>query len=116
MTNKEAADTNVFATCSELGSCGRPLGDVKVVMPLSKDLLLPEALSAEDDLRFAERQRPSPETVAAQKGKDRWVILLRSLLTMNGHDMTGKPCIIVNFTSYVEDVGCAVSWICQGGR
>ena len=111
VTNKEGAETNAWTNFSELGVCGRPLGDQKIFMPLSKDLLLPESLSAEEDLRFAERQRPSPETVAAQKGKDRWMTLLRSALTMVGnYDMTNTPVIILNFTSYVEDVGTAATW------
>ena len=78
-------------------------------MPLSRELVLPESLDADDGIRVAERQRPSPETVAAQKGKARWVVLLRSLLSMQGYDLTNRPVVIVNFTSYVEDVGCAAA-------
>lgn len=78
-------------------------------MPLSRELVLPEALGADDGIRVAERQRPSPETVCAQKGKDRWRVLLRSLCTMNGYDLTNKPIIILNWTGYVEDAGCAAT-------
>lgn len=80
-------------------------------MPLSRDILLPENLDADADLRQSERQRPSQETTLAQKGRDRWEVLLRSALTMSNHDMKNKPVIILNFTGYVEDVGCAVT--CQ---
>ena len=59
--------------------------------------------------RQSERQRPSQETTLAQKGRDRWEVLLRSALTMSSYDMKGKAVILLNFTGYVEDVGCAVS-------
>ncbi|CAK9022487.1 Uncharacterized protein SCF082_LOCUS15807 [Durusdinium trenchii] len=83
--NLDGAQENVFLTTSELGLCGRPLqGEEDIVLPLSKDMLLPESLDAESDLKQAERQRPSIEACQAQKLKD-------------------KPCIILNLTGYIED-------------
>ena len=113
MVGKDFEEDNVFAVHSELGVAGRPLADERVMLPLSKDLVLPESLSEDKDLRFAERQRPSAEAVAAQKGKERWMMLLKSLLTMatTNYSLKGKPVIVVNLTSYVEDVGRAVSWL-----
>ena len=108
--NIDAADTNLWLTSSELCLCGRPLND-NPVLPLSKDLILPESLSAEDDLRQAERQRPSVEATSAQKGVERWCALLQSMLTVSGNGLKDKSVVILNLTPYVEDVGCAVSWI-----
>ncbi|CAK9098294.1 Uncharacterized protein SCF082_LOCUS46069 [Durusdinium trenchii] len=100
---------NVFTTSSELGLCGRPLQfDDDILLPLSKDMILPESLDTESDLKQAERQRPSHEACQAQKGTRRWEALLQSMLTINGENMKGKPCIVLNLTGYIEDVGCAV--------
>lgn len=109
VTNKDATEENAWACNSELGICGRPLTDARVLMPLSREILLPENLDPDADLRQSERQRPSQETTLAQKGRDRWEVLLRSALTMSSYDMKGKAVILLNFTGYVEDVGCAVS-------
>lgn len=75
-------------------------------------MLLPESLDEESDLKQSERQRPSSEATQAQKGTKRWMALLQSLLTMSGAAMKGKPCIVINLTGYIEDVGCAASWLC----
>ena len=101
---------NVFLTASELGTCGRPLTDDTIVLPLSKDMLLPESLSCEADLKQAERQRPSAEATQAQKGVGRWVALLSSLLNISDDLLKNKPVIIMNLTGYIEDVGVAVAW------
>ena len=109
--NLDSVTDNVFTNCSELGLCGRPLSDdSEIFLPLSKDMFLPESLEAEADLKQAERQRPSTEACQAQKGTQRWVALLQSLLTINGDNLKAKPCIVLNLTGYIEDVGCAVSW------
>jgi len=108
--NIDAVEQNVFTSASELALCGRPLNDTQVVLPLSKDLLLPESLNPEDDLRQAERQRPSTETAAAQKGVQRWASLLESLVTTGGSTFKDKLIVVLNLTGYVEDVGCAVPW------
>ena len=109
--NKDSEESNVWLGHSELASCGRPMTQEKVVIPLNRELILPEALDADDGIRVAERQRPSPETVAAQKGKSRWGVLLKSLLTIRGggFDMAKKAVIVVNYAGYVEDVGCSVA-------
>ena len=113
VTNLDSASENIFATASELGLCGRPLQmDSEITLPLSKDMLLPESLDVDADLKQAERQRPSNEACQAQKGVQRWIALLQSLLTTSGDTLRGKPCIVLNLTGYIEDVGCAVSWRC----
>jgi len=111
VNNADSNENNAFTTCSELALCGRPLNENPIVLPLSRDLVLPESLSPEDDLRQAERQRPSVETSSAQKGTTRWIALLQSLLTVHGHDLKEKLVIILNLTGYVEDVGCAAAWL-----
>lgn len=75
----------------------------------SPELLLPESLDADTDLRFAERARPSAEASFAQKGQHRWITMLKSLLTMNGYNLKNKPVIVLNFTSYAEDLGVSVA-------
>eukprot|EP00438_Fugacium_kawagutii_P020691 Skav232340 [mRNA] locus=scaffold1704:535693:541139:- [translate_table: standard] len=99
---------NLFLTASELGTCGRPLNDEEIQLPLSKEMLLPESLDCEADLKQAERQRPSQEATQAQKGVSRWIALLSSLVTMADNSLKGKPVIIINLTPYIEDVGVAV--------
>lgn len=110
----DAGDTNIWQTSCELALCGRPLADEPILLPLSREILLPEALGTEEDLRQAERQRPSSETTSAQKGTHRWVALLRSIFNVNGASLKGKPVIVLNLTGYVEDLGCAVTWLCSG--
>ena len=115
MANLDGAGENIFLTSSELGLCGRPLqGEENIVLPLSKEMLLPEALDAESDLKQAERQRPSAEACQAQKGTARWVALLQSLLTLSGGNMKNRPCIVLNLTGYVENLGVAASWFFSG--
>ena len=108
--NKDGANDNVFITASELGTCGRPLEDTDIQLPLSKDMFLPESLEPDNDLKQAERQRPSAEATQAQKGVKRWVALLTSLITTSGNLLKNKPVIVLNLTGYVEDVGVAVTW------
>ena len=104
----EAASSNLWMQESELALCGRPLAQERVYIPLSKDLLLPESLEPNEDLRTSERQRPSAETIAAQKGIGRYSSLLQSALTMQS---LGKaPVIVCSLTGYVEELGCAASW------
>lgn len=111
--NVDGAADNVFINSSELGLCGRPLQyQEEIILPRSKDMLLPESFDEEADLKQSERQRPSVEATQAQKGTQRWIALLQSLLTMSGAVLKGKPCIVINLTGYIEDVGCAVSWLC----
>ena len=105
------ASENIWATASELGTSGRPLNCESLVLPLSRDIIVPENLSPEGDLKQAERQRPSTETSAAQKGVKRWEALLRSALTMPGTSfLKGKVVVLLNITGYIEDAGCAVPW------
>ena len=109
--NIDGQDDNIWAGQSELGVCGRPLSDDPVVLPLSRDIILPESLSADGDLKQAERQRPSNETCSAQKGMKRWQKLLQSMLTMTTPGcklIKNKPVCVLNLTGYIEDVGCAV--------
>lgn len=112
MVNKDFENENPWLVNSEFGCAGRPLCEEKVVLPLSRDLILPESLDADSDLRFAERTRPGSEAVSAQKGQHRWLTMLRSLVTFTGYSMKNKPVVILNLTPYVEDLG--VSAFCLG--
>lgn len=112
--NVDAQNDNQWVNASELGVAGRPLALESLVLPLSKDILVPESLSAEDDLKQAERQRPSTETCSAQKGVKKWIGLLKSGLTMPGTSfLKGKTVVLLNITGYIEDAGCAVPRIVQ---
>ena len=107
----DGAEDNIFLTSSELGTAGRPLSHECITLPLSREIIVPESLSPDGDLKQAERVRPSVETCSAQKGTKRWMQLLQSLLTMGGGSpLKGKPVVVLNLTGYIEDVGCAVSY------
>ena len=109
MVNQDAVESNVFATGSELVLAGRPLMEQKIFIPLSKDLVLPESLEENEDLRTAERLRPSSEAIHAQKGSERYMALLRSILSLPAPGFGKGPCIIVNLTGYVEEMGLAAT-------
>lgn len=111
IVNKDSEESNTFATSAELALAGRPLTDEKVYIPLSKDLLLPESLDSDHDLRTAERTRPSQEAITAQKGSDRYRQLVRSMLTLPGDTLSKSAVILVNLTGYVEEMGSAASWL-----
>eukprot|EP00435_Cladocopium_sp_Y103_P012551 s4234_g3.t1 len=101
-------DNNVFINAAELSIAGRPLTNERVVLPRQRDLVLPESTDASADLRTAERQRPSPEQVRAQKGRQRLQTVMSSLLNVSEYNFGNKPVCIVNFTPYVEDLGLCV--------
>ena len=82
-------DSNIWLNHSELSIAGRPLQTERVLLPRQRDLVLPESTDASADLRLAERQRPSPEQQRAQKGKERMVALLKSLLTLSEYHWDG---------------------------
>lgn len=107
--NVDGVDDNPFANASELGCAGRPLSSDALLLPLSRDIIVPESLSAEADLKQAERVRPSVETCSAQKGTKRWEALFQSMLTMSGTSLLKNKCVVIlNLTGYIEDAGCAV--------
>lgn len=113
MVSKDFEGENPWINNSEFGLAGRPLSEEKILLPLSRELLLPESLDPDSDLRFAERARPSVEATSAQKGQHRWLTMLRSLLTMSsGYSLKKKPVIVINLTSYVEDVGVSATCLC----
>ncbi|CAK9075739.1 unnamed protein product [Durusdinium trenchii] len=102
--NMDGAEDNIFLTSSELGTAGRPLSHECITLPLSREIIVPESLSPDGDLKQAERVRPSVETCSAQKGTKRWMQLLQSLLTMGGGSpLKGKPVVVLNLTGYIED-------------
>lgn len=109
VVNKDAEETNQFITASELALAGRPLTEKRIVIPLSKDLLLPESLEPDEDLKQAERQRPSAEPIAAQKGSERYIALIRSLLSLSGDGLARQAVVLVNLTGYVEEFGSAAT-------
>ena len=100
---------------SELAVCGRPVsqnesekGAPTSTLPKANALLLPEGASPNQDLKLAERVRPSPEQTSAQKGAARMELLLDSL--MRNTNVAG-PVLLVNFTGYVEELAAAVPLI-----
>jgi len=106
VSNAEA-DNNIWLNHSELSIAGRPLKPEKIVLPRQRELCLPESMDASSDLRIADRQRPSPEQIRAQKGRMRMSAMWQSLFNMSEYDFDG-PVVICNFTGYVEDCGLSV--------
>ena len=109
----EAEEDNVWLNYSELSVAGRPLKAESIMLPRQKDLVLPESTDPNSDLRTAERQRPSHVEVRAQKGRGRLAAVFRSLLTMSEYKNMG-PCILINFSGYVEDAALAVPCASKG--
>ena len=101
-------DTNKWLNSSELSIAGRPLSTDTIYLPRQRDLLLPESVSADDDLRLADRTRPSPEQVSAQKGREKMNAMWGSLFKLSEWSPPG-PVLLVNLTGYVEDCGVSVS-------
>lgn len=96
-----------FAATAELAVAGRPLDSQQILLPRQRDLLLPESLGADSDIRLSERSKPSPEQIRAQKGTGKHVAILRSILATGTEALKG-PVLICNVTPYVEEVGSAV--------
>lgn len=108
MANFGGVEDNFLLLNSELSVAGRPLDSAQVLLPRQRDLLIPESLGADTDIRLSERSKPSPEQIRAQKGPGKHLALLRSLFSTGKEHLKG-PVLIVNITGYVEDVGSAVS-------
>ena len=106
ITNSSLED-NDWLQNSELCLAGRPLEDAPAELPKQKELYLPESLCPDKDLRMAERNRPSPEQILAQKGVPVARSLLRSCLSNMPFDSTSSV-LLVSFSGYVEDMGGAV--------
>ncbi|CAK9052607.1 unnamed protein product [Durusdinium trenchii] len=107
----DTLDSN-FWLSSELAVCGRPVGRAEgeqgaptSILPRASALLLPEAGSPDQDLKLAERTRPSPEQTSAQKGTARLELLIESAFR---HTRITGPTILVNLTGYVEEAAAAV--------
>ena len=101
------ADTNLWLNHSELSIAGRPLTESKIFLPRQRDLLLPESVSADTDLRLSERLRPSHKEVSAQKGREKLAAMWQSLFKLADWQPPG-PVLICNLTGYVEDAGVSV--------
>ena len=97
---------NIVYLSSELAIAGRPLQEGPVVIPKQKHLILPESLKADEDIRVAERSRPGPATISAQKGVDRLILLWETYFKGINHN--GPKVIISCGTGYIEDPGAAV--------
>ena len=108
MNNKELEQNEWISTC-ELAVAGRPLSSESAIatLPCQKDLVLPESTSKDEDIRVAERKRPSPDQVAAQKGTQLSMMLLESALADMPTTSNNFHVAIVNLTAYVEDMGLA---------
>lgn len=114
VVNGESMSTNQWLN-SELAICGRPVsqneaekGAPTSTLPKANALLLPEGASPNQDLKLAERVRPSPEQTSAQKGAARMELLLDSL--MRNTNVVG-PVLLINMTGYVEELAAAVPLI-----
>ncbi|CAK9100925.1 Uncharacterized protein SCF082_LOCUS47204 [Durusdinium trenchii] len=106
----DTLDSN-FWLSSELAVCGRPVGRAEgeqgaptSILSRASALLLPEAGSPDQDLKLAERTRPSPEQTSAQKGTARLELLIESAFR---HTRITGPTILVNLTGYVEEAAAA---------
>jgi hypothetical protein len=77
-----------------------------VQLPKNAELLQPVSNNPDNDIFTAERFAPSPEQRAAQKGADSALSIIEA--GISGMDLKNTPCLVVNFTGYVEDVGVAV--------
>ena len=101
----DAKDTNKWISDGELAVAGRPLAcyGKQNVVPKTSQVVIPENLSADDDLRLAERKRPGKETMIAQKGVGNYASIL--IACMKGLPF-GKdlPLLVVNLTGYIEDM------------
>lgn len=99
---------NLWLTCSELAISGRPRSMPIVQLPGQRQLVVPESVCKDADMRTQERLRPSSVQIAAQKGRQVWTALLQSAMK----DMpwtSSSALLIINFTPYVEDVALAVA-------
>ena len=67
---------------------------------------LSDPLENQDNVRIAERLRPSNEQLAAQKGAKRLEMLLESCM----RHCKFKAILICNLTGYVQELALAVNW------
>lgn len=111
VVNAETKGTNEWLD-GELAIYGRPVGRQEgstgaptSVLPRVSAMLFPEAASPEQDLKLADRTRPSPEQSCAQKGSARLELLLESALR---YTKISGPVMVCNYTGYVEELGAAV--------
>lgn len=106
----ESKDSNTWLLQSELSLAGRPLAAGVEIgeLPLQRDLVLLESVSPNEDLRTADRQRPSPEQVVSQKGAAMMETLLQSALA-DMDDIKNRPVLVVNVFGFIEDIGVAVA-------
>ena len=114
----DSYNDNKWVTDSELAVAGRPLFcyGKEHVMPRTTQVVIPENLSADDDLKLAERKRPGKETMMAQKGVGNYMSILISC--MKGLTF-GKqaPLLLVNLTGYIEDMAIVATHMqseCRG--
>jgi hypothetical protein len=100
----DASDHSPWLQDSELAVTGRPMQcyGKKHVIPKTSQVIIPEGLSADDDLKLSERTRPGKETMMAQKGVDNYTSILISCI--KGLDFGERPLLIVNLTGYIEDL------------
>lgn len=101
------ADENEWLEKSALAMHGRP--DHVVTLPEQKKLVFPESLETNADFRFADRKRPHPDQVVAQKGPEYHEVLIKELLSGMGFSKgcKGPHVMLVNIAPFVEDAGRA---------
>ena len=99
----KAKAKNEWFMQSEIALARRPLQKPIVKLPKLRDLLLPESLSAHEDLRTGDRPRPGREQAQAQKGQE----VNLSLISMALRDMNfeaGSTLTVISLTPYIEDL------------
>lgn len=106
--NAATKTENEFLLKSKLGLKRRPEKVIK--LPKFHDMIELESLAADADVLTRERQTTSIEKLAAQKGPDFGVQVLKSLLDGVGLT-TSTPVFLVEFTPYLGDNAMAVRQI-----
>lgn len=100
----ENAVENEWLQKSALAVHGRP--DEVVTLPEQRKLLFPESLETNTDFRFADRKRPHPDQVVAQKGPEYQEVLLKELISGMQFNQNTQ-LLVVNVAPFVEDAGRA---------
>jgi len=102
----DTRENNEWVDASEICVAGRPLKKHVVSLPKLKDMVVPESLDADKDVRASDYSRPNVKQGSAQKGIELNAVMLASAL----QDMQfeeGAALLIVNMTPYLEEVALA---------
>jgi hypothetical protein len=103
VVNGDTAEQNKWLGESELCVSGRPMTNSPIPkLAKPEELMIPESLDPNKDLRMAERNRPNEEQIRAQKGEEVISTMLTSVL--QNMDIGSDSALIVNnLTPHVEE-------------